>query len=110
MAFGKLKVKARCKPGRGSVDASAVVEAMCNTWEDLKAAIDSLEEEEKEQLKEHFNSLIEDENTLGDILFGSVDDFATTCEMLADDLKEEYTKELMAQEVIDQAELEASME
>ena len=46
MPFGKLKVKARCKAGRGSVNAEAVVDAMSNTWSDLRAAIDALDESE----------------------------------------------------------------
>ena len=48
MAFGKLKVKARCKAGRGSVNAEAVIEAMENTWGDLRAAIDALEADEQQ--------------------------------------------------------------
>ena len=82
---------------------------MCNTWGDLRAAIDSLEDDEKENLKSHFNGLIEDEGTLGDILFGDADEFEQTMEMLSDDIKKEYTDELMEQEVVDKAELEASI-
>ena len=110
MAFGRLRVKARCKPGRGSVDASAVIDAMINTWDDLREAIDGLEDAEKDQLREHFNSLLADEDdTLGDILFGSVDDFKQCVDVLQDDVKTDYTNELIAQEVIDKDELEASV-
>ena len=46
MAFGALRVKAKAKSGRGSVDANAVVEAMQNAWDDLKSAIQGLPEDE----------------------------------------------------------------
>ena len=107
MAFGKLKVKARCKAGRGSVNAEAVIEAMENTWGDLRAAIDALEEEEQHQLKDHFNNLIEDHDNLGDILFGDADDFVSAVNFMENDLQTVYTDELIAQEVIDKDELEA---
>merc|ERR1712166_836726 len=105
MPFGKLKVKARCKAGRGSVNAEAVIDAMENTWGDLRAAIDSLEEGEQAQLKDHFNNFIEDHGELGDILFGDVDDFKSTVQFMESDLQQEYTNELIAQEVIDKDEL-----
>ena len=39
MPFGKLKVKAKVKTGRGSVDSAAVIDAVKNTWGDLQKAI-----------------------------------------------------------------------
>merc|ERR1711971_747565 len=107
MPFGKLKVKARCKAGRGSVNAEAVVDAMQHTWTELRAAIDALDDGEKDQLREHFNNLIEDQGELGDILFGDADDFKSAVQFMESDLQQQYTDELIAQEVIDKAELEA---
>ena len=107
MAFGKLKVKARCKAGRGSIDAVAVIDAVVNTWGDLRNAIDELKPEEKDQLREHFNNLIDDETDLGEILFGTADDFESRLKFLDDEIQQQYTDELIAQEVIDKAELEA---
>ena len=46
MAFGKLKVKAKVKSGRGSVDAAAVIDAVTNTWDDLQKAIGTMSNEE----------------------------------------------------------------
>ena len=109
MAFGKLKVKARCINGRGSVDASAVIDAVKNSWSDLQDAIAGLDEAEQVELRNHFNDCIEGETDLGDILFGSADDFESRLKFLDDEVCEEYTEELMAQEVIDKAELEASV-
>ena len=75
MPFGKLKVKARCKAARGSVNAEAVVEALTETWDDLSEAVNGLDQEEQDQLKDHFNKFIEDHDDLGEILFGDADDF-----------------------------------
>ena len=48
MPFGKLKVKAKAKSGRGSVDAAACIDAVKNTWEDLQSAIKTMSEDEKD--------------------------------------------------------------
>ena len=107
MAFGKLKVKARCKKGRGSVDASAVIDAVMNTWGDLQEAIAGMDKPDQDELREHFNNLVEDEGDLGDVLFGTADDFESRLKFLDDDVQQQFTDELIAQEVIDKAELEA---
>ena len=107
MPFGKLKVKAKAKSGRGSVDAAACIDAVKNTWGDLQAAIATMSENEKDQLKDHFNGLIEDECDLGDILFGSADDFESRLKFLDDEVQQEYVDELIKQEVIDGTDLAA---
>ena len=107
MAFGKLKVKARCKKGRGCVDSTAVIDAMLNCWDDLQQAIGALAAEEQEELKDHFNSFIDGEDDLGDVLFGGADDFDSRLKFLDDEVRQEYTNELIAQEVIDKEALEA---
>ena len=43
MGFGKLKVKAKAKSGRGSVDAAAVIDAVKNTWGGLQEAINAMD-------------------------------------------------------------------
>ena len=107
MAFGKLKVKARCKKGRGAVDAAAVIDAVMNTWGNLQEAINAMGAEDQQELREHFNNLIEGEDDLGDALFGTADDFDSRLKFLDDDCQQQFTDELIAQEVIDKAELEA---
>ena len=107
MPFGKLKVKARCKAARGSVNAEAVVEALTETWDDLREAVDGLEDSEKDALRDHFNKFIEDHDDLGDILFGDADDFVAGVQMMDAELQQKYCDELIAQEVIDKAALEA---
>ena len=101
MGFGALKVKAKAKSGRGSVDASAVVDAMMTTWDDLQNAIGNLSEEEQQQLKDHFNGFIDGEDDLGDILFGTAEDFDSRVKFLDDEVQKKYTDEIKAQEVID---------
>ena len=107
MAFGKLKVKAKTKSGRGSVDPAAIIDAVKHSWNDLQTAIGTLSETEKDELRSHFNDFIEDEGDLGDILFGTADDFESRLKFLDDEVQGEYTEELIKQEVIDGAELSA---
>merc|ERR1712032_703401 len=101
MGFSKLKVSAKVKSGRGSADATAVVEAMMDAWDDLQEAIGKLNEEEKKQLTDHFNGFIDGEDDLGDILFGSAEDFDSRVKFLDDEVQKKYTDEIKAQEVID---------
>ena len=107
MAFGKLKVKAKTKSGRGSVDPAAIIDAVCGAWKDLQNAINTMNPEEQDELRSHFNQLIEDECDLGDILFGSSEDFESRLKFLDDEIQGEYTEELIKQEVIDGSELAA---
>ena len=106
MGFGKLKVKAKAKSGRGSVDAAAVIDAVMNTWADLQKAITAMDPSDQDALKEHFNSCIDGEADLGDILFGSADEFESRLKFLDDEVQQQYTNELIAQEVIDGSELQ----
>ena len=77
MGFGHLKVKAKAKSGRGSTDAAAVEDAVKESWEALKDALDGLSTEDEQEMKDHFNNLIEGDDTedLGDVLFGDLSDF-----------------------------------
>ena len=44
---------------------------------------------------------------MGDILFGTADEFDSRLKFLDNEVQQEFTDELIAQEVIDKAELEA---
>ena len=46
MGLTKLKVKARCPPSRGQIDAIAVMSALKDYWGELQSAIESLPAEE----------------------------------------------------------------
>ena len=80
----KLKVKAKSKSGRGEVNASAVVDAMRESWSDLQEAIGKLDTSAQDALRAHFNELIEGEEDLGDILFGTADEFDSRVKYLDD--------------------------
>ena len=101
MGFTKLKVSAKVKSGRGSADATAVVEAMMDAWEDLQEAINKLSEEEKKEIEDHFNTFIDGEDDLGSILFGSAEDFDSRVKFLDDEVQKQYTEEIKAKEIIE---------
>ena len=101
MGFTKLKVSAKVKSGRGSADATAVVEAMMDAWEDLQEAINKLSEEEKKEIEDHFNGFIDGEDDLGSILFGSAEDFDSRVKFLDDEVQKTYTEEIKAKEIIE---------
>ena len=66
-------------------------------------------EEEQSEFRAHFNSVVEGEDDLGGILIGSWEDFQSRMKFLDDDATEEYTQELLAQEVLDAEYLEQSL-
>ncbi len=107
MVFKKLNVKAKSKNGRGSLDAAAIEDAVKESWDDLSEAIRNLDDDEQERLKNHFNSLAEDENDLGDILFGDQADFEARLVNLDDAVKKQYFEALVSEEVLDRTSLEA---
>ena len=85
MGFDKLKVKERSKKDRAGVDSSDVIDAVLNTWGKFQERINAMGAEDKQELREHFNNFIEDEDDLGDALFGTADDFDTRMKFLNDD-------------------------
>ena len=68
MGFGKLRVLFSIKKARGEKH-DAVIEEIIGNWNEIRAAIDKLEENEQQELREHFNALIEGYDELGDVLF-----------------------------------------
>ena len=109
MGFTKLKVKAKINTGRGTIDAMVVMNALKDYWTQLQAAIEALPQDEQDAFKDHFNSCIEGEQGLGDILFGSYDSFESRIKFLDEELQDEYTQELLTQEVLDKDTLEESL-
>ena len=104
MGLTKLKVAAKVKSGRGSADATAVVDALTEVWDDVQAALGELSEEARAEIKDHFNNHIDGEDDLGDILFGTSDDFDSRVKFLDDEVQKKYTDELVAQGVIEMQE------
>ena len=54
-----------------------------------------------QQLKEHFNGLIDDQSSLGDALHGDLDDFKLILSELGDVQKKILTDELIRVEIFD---------
>ena len=106
-SFGALRVKAKAKSGRGQIDPGAVVEAMIDeeNWKALRDAIERLPEEEQDALRDHFNEFLDEQDDLGDILFGDNDDFDSRIKFLDDDQTKKYVDELINMEVIDKDEI-----
>ena len=108
MGFGSLKVKAKAKNGRGSMDAQLIEDALVDSWDTLQDALEEQDAGVEEQIKEHFNNLMEGK-PLGDLLYGDADDFkAEVATMNAGD-KMKYFEELFAQDIIDRQSIEDSI-
>ena len=57
---------------------------MRDSWNDLQEALSNLDKDAQESLRNHFNDLIEGEEDLGDILFGTADEFDSRIKYLDD--------------------------
>ena len=92
----KIKgTKIRRSETRGVDDPGAILDAIAESWEDIQAVTNALGDSEKDALKSHFNGLIEEHDTLGDILFCDADDFTETVTPLSIKEKRTYTDELV---------------
>ena len=60
----------------------------------MKAAIENLDEEDADAIKDYFNDFIEDEDDLGDILFDSATNFEERLKFFNDATVSKYTDEL----------------
>ena len=80
-----MLVRPKAKPGRGGLNPEVIFDAVKESWEELQDALDALGDEEQQAVKDYFNSLIEDQDDLGDILFGDDNsDFEARVNMLDD--------------------------
>ena len=63
------KIKLLIKKGgaRGTEQATEVCEMLSENWQQFREKYNSLEQEEQDEMLEHFDSILEN---LGDILFG----------------------------------------
>ena len=99
--FHVKKMKVKPNMGRGSVDATSVMEALRDNWEAVQEMLQNYSEEEQSAIKEHFNSFDEDNKTLGDALFGDYGGMEDAIGMLDDDTLEKFTDELINQGALD---------
>ena len=73
---------------------------MKESWNELSAALRNMNESDQQMLKDHFNQFDEDNDDLGDILFGDFTDFMDRINLMDEDSVSAYTNELQVQEVI----------
>merc|ERR1712110_98892 len=81
----------------------AVQVHIVDSWDDFKDALEALSEEESQQLKDHFNNLIEGEENdeLGEVLFGDLSDFEQKLCTVSDQDKQTFFDELFEVGVFD---------
>ena len=95
MGFRKLLIKAKAKTGRGTLSSKVIITAMKDYWKELQEELEKLPQDEQNEFKDHFNGLIDDEEDLGDILFGNYETFWSRIKNLDDEIIEEYTQEML---------------
>ena len=79
--FRRIKFELTNKATRGGKDNFEILDGIKEDWESLQTELSTLPESEKQELKDHFNSIINGFDRIGDVLFGVKDDFS---ELIAD--------------------------
>ena len=97
--FRAIKVKLTGKASRGCEDIEAIVDSVKDAWGDLNSELHSLPADEQENMKKHFNELVDDKE-LGEILFGSVEEFTDKLSDLDNDEQKVFFEELFKTEII----------
>ena len=69
MGLKKLRVAAKGKELRGAKDANVFVDMMKNNWAEIQEAFGNCSAEEKNELREHFNTAVDGQD-VGIALFG----------------------------------------
>ena len=75
MPLKKLRLTCRARGARGTLQAKEMLDLMTENWSQIQENFHAQEEQDREDMLEHFNQAIEE---LGDQLFGedaSKDDF-----------------------------------
>merc|ERR1712232_163286 len=102
--IAKFVYRPKNKQGkRGAEDASAILDIIVENWDEIQELIEELDINDAKEYQDHFNSLIENEDDLGDILFGTVEDFKQRSNFLSHDDARTYTKELQRLQVVELA-------
>ena len=101
IGFRAVRRKQKSKAGRGQMDADTVIDTMKDDWDGLQEELLQLPEDEQEKMKTHFNELIDDYDTLGDILYGDIGTFNDTIANMEDPAKKTYADEIVRVELLD---------
>ena len=86
---------------RGCEDPNEILDAICGDWGELQSELDKFGGADLQQLKDHFNGLIDDKEGLGDALHGDLDDFRLIISELDEGAKKTLTDELIRVEIFD---------
>ena len=84
---------------RGTTDLAVVQDCIIESWDGLNSELNSLPTDEQENMKKHFNELVEDKD-LGELLFGSADAFHDEMCSIQDEDKKIFFDELFKTEII----------
>ena len=101
MPLPKTGIKFKPSQGRGAGDFGLVLEAITEDWGSLQDALNGLSANDKTAICEHFNGLNEDYDTLGDMLFGELEDFKQVVENMNPEEQKKLVEELIEAEIID---------
>ena len=96
-----IKMKLSKITKRGCEDPNEILDAICNDWAELQQELDKFGGSDLQQLKDHFNGLIEDKEGLGEALHGDLDDFRLLISELDEGAKKTLTDELIRVEIFD---------
>ena len=86
---------------RGTNDPDTILQVMQADWDALQAELGKFGAAELDQLKNHFNELIPNQDGLGEALCGDVDDFRLALSDLDQESKKLLTDELIRVEIFD---------
>ena len=75
---------------------------MCDEWNNFQGELNNLPAEEQDEIKGHFNGIIEEFDELGDNLFGEVDEFKDYTTEMALENKKSFVNELLRVELFDE--------
>ena len=102
MGFFK-RVKAKAKNGRGDADdPDSVMEALEECWDEIAAAVNALEGDDRDQFMEEINATApENAMTPFEMLCGTWSDFQVGCIEFDDTMKGEFCKVILNNELVE---------
>ena len=101
VGFRAIKRKQKGQAGRGFAEPADVLDCLAGDWDSLQDELLKLPDDEQDSMKEHFNNLIEEADTLGDILYGDKEEFQNVTGALGGDDLKTYTDEIIRVELVD---------
>ena len=104
-----MRIKSKAKLARGTLDDPTVIlDYIPDYWTELQEALnDPAYEDEQDAIRNYFNSLDEDDDDLGDVLFGDDPEaFTERISLLGENVKVIFAQAIIDEEIIDKEDLE----